>query len=127
MQIEESSAASAYQVVPYVQELQRCQYFYQIIAGLFGNAVGTNTVQFSTVFTNAMRVIPTFGESGSVQVTNGFGGTSVQSSPSIFTLTYNVNGGALYMGNFSGLTSQMPYFMYLSGNVQWVTMDAELY
>ena len=125
VQLEISPTASNFEVVPYPQELQRCQYFYQLIKAGAGYGVGTVAVQMAIQLFQAMRATPAISATGPIAVTDGIANFTQSSFSSISYITEL--GGLLTLPNYTGLVATRPIAMNPSLNGNGLTFDSELY
>jgi len=125
VQLEISPSATNFEVVSYPQELQRCQYFYQVIRGASGYAAFSTSAQIGLEFFQTMRITPTPGQTGVIAVTDGIANYTQSSGSIVPYLTES--GGLLTLGNFTGMTQFRPCAFNPSINGNGITLDAELY
>ena len=126
VQLETSPSATNFEVIPYPQELQRCQYFYQIIKGGAGYATASNAAQIGMTFPQTLRAAPSIVDTtGVIAFTDGIANYT-QSSVSI-TSYLTEAGGLVQLNNFSGLTTNRPGSLNTMLNGNGITVDAELY
>lgn len=126
VQLEVSPSATNFEVVPYPQELQRCQYFYQIIKGGCGYATASNSAQIGVEFFQTLRAAPSIvSATGVIAFTDGIANYT-QSSVSI-TSYLTEAGGLIQLNNFTGLTTNRPGALNTSLNGNGITIDSELY
>ena len=125
VQLETSPSATSFEVVSYPQELQRCQYFYQIIRGAGGYGSGAFATQMSIQLFQTMRATPTLSATGVITVTDGISNYTQSSFSAISYLTDA--GGLIGLSNFTGLTPNRPLAINPSINGNGLTFDSELY
>lgn len=122
IQLEISPLATNVERICYAEEVNRCKYFYQIVAGASGMCGGTNSVQLSLLYT--MRVTPTVGATGVINITDTTANYAQSSFASTNLLT--ANGGLLGLSNFTGLTNLRPINMNPTVNNNYITLSSEL-
>ena len=126
VQLEIASTASNFEVVPYPQELQRCQYFYQLLSSMAGYASTTTAIVCTPSLQNAMRSTPTVGETGFLVFTDSLANYT-QTSNSITNYMDVGFGGLLIIDGFVGLTLFRPASANFTVNSNRLTFDSELY
>ncbi len=123
IQLEVNPVATNFQRISYAEELQRCQYFYQLIYGFSGYANSTTQIQVSLQYT--MRIIPTVSASGVLCITDG-AANYIQSSFVVDATLLFANGGLLFVSNFTGMTQYRPCILNPIVNNNYLTLSAEL-
>lgn len=125
VQLEKGSAATAFDYRPYGTEELLCQEYFQIVRNgvMLGNSAAIVVV--NSMLSPPMRATPSLSQQGVIQISNGSTDTT-QSSVSV-TFSSGANNSIVYtLGNFSGLTANVPYAFRLGANTNGVTASAEL-
>jgi hypothetical protein len=125
VQLEVGSTATSFDYRPYGTELALCQRYFQINKRISGITADTTTVNCNLIYYCTMRVAPTLGQQGVIQI-NDNGVNSTQSSVSITSLNSDNEGTFAQLGNFSGLTANRPAILRLNANTNGITLSSEL-
>lgn len=118
-----SPAATNYQAVSYAEEMIRCQYFYQNVTGFTGIANGSTSIAAVLTLSPLMRVIPTLGSTGNLNIVNGVS-SFTQSSQGLSNINLTNSGGLIQISNFSGLSAGGTLIGTYSS--AYITLSAEL-
>jgi hypothetical protein len=126
VQLEQNTSATPFERRLYGQELINCQRYYQLVSALFGGANGSTTAVIQAPFQVQMRVGPTLGLQGVIQLSDSTTDYT-QSSTNISNLGTTNNTSIFFLGNFTGLTTNRVLVgPRNSANTNTVTLSAEL-
>lgn len=129
VQLEVGSSATTFEFRDYGREFIMCQRYYQTVdrcMGIGNYYGGGAQIQTVIPLPVTMRVAPTPSATGALNFTDS-GANYTESSLSILSTYMTPQGGIVYFGNFSGITSYRPYWYQISNSSSRpITMDAEL-
>jgi hypothetical protein len=125
VQLEVGSTATSFDYRPYGTELNLCQRYYQTNGSFSGYAGSTTSATGTSPIYLPMRTAPTVSATGVFVITDS-AANFTQSSVSINSGGFLVNGGAITLSNFTGLTQYRPCTANPSVNNNVLTFSAEL-
>jgi hypothetical protein len=109
-------------------ELAACQRYFQLIDYASATATASNLVRARFIFPTRMRVAPTIGQTGILNLQGGGSNNATQSAVGIGSVGVTDIGAVLYgVPNFTGLaTSQFDSLAVPPNNANRITLSAEL-
>jgi hypothetical protein len=126
VQLEVGSVATPFERRPFGTELSLCQRYYQILKRMSAYVSNTNAVNWNLIYYCPMRVIPTLGQQGVIEI-NDNNVNAVQTSVGIVGFNGDSDGYIGQLQNFpSTLTVNRVALFRLSANTNGITVDAEL-
>lgn len=109
VQLEAGAVATPFEFEDYSETLAKCQRYYQ--RGIAASGSGNSTTGIVCVWSLpvSMRATPTLSQSANLNMTDGTNDKAT-SSPSVTGLDGNTNMYVAVVNNFSGITTNRPYF-----------------
>ena len=126
MQLEIGNTATPFEHRSYAEELALCQRYYAELPCFSGPGTGTTDTRGYGAHVVQMRVAPTLGVTGVMNITDGYSYDRTQSSASISLITNTVDFSFFNLPNFSSMTGGRIHFGPRNQNANRVTLDSEL-
>ena len=125
IQLEVGEQATPFEHRSFGEELGLCQRYYQTVSSFIGYGSSSTGIQANLAFMTQMRAEPSVTlNGGTIRLTDGANNKDSSTNPS--STFGDLDGAAINMGGFSGLTQHRPYIMQGSSGFAAFNLESEL-